>query len=262
VARYAFGDGAPSARRLGLVAEAFEPSSRAFLARFAGRTLGLAVDLGCGPGHTTLLVDEVLHPRRTVGLDQSATFLELARAMTRQGTAFLEHDVTTVPFPESPADLAYCRFLMTHLPEPAEVLAGWASQLAPGGLLLLDEVEEIRTDHPVLRAYLDTVARLLSARGHRLEVGHLLESMTDPGDLRRVDSRTVPLSPRTRLVGEMFGLNLTVWRHDPLVAEVATQALLDEIAAGLDGLAAGGEHAAITWRLRQLAFERPRRGTR
>jgi hypothetical protein len=151
---------------------------------------------------------------------------------------------------------------MTHLAEPAEVLAGWASQLAPGGLLLLDEVEEIRTDHPVLRAYLDTVARLLSARGHRLEVGQLLESMTDPGDLRRVDSRTVPLSPRTRLVGEMFGLNLTVWRHDPLVAEVATQALLDEIAAGLDALAAGEEHAAITWRLRQLSFERPLRGTR
>jgi hypothetical protein len=51
-------------------------------------------------------------------------------------------------------------------------------------------------------------------------------------------------------------------RHDPLVAEVVTQALLDEIAAGLDGLAAGEEHAAITWRLPQLAFERPRRGTR
>ncbi len=261
VAPYAFGDGVPAARRLALVAEAFEPSSRAFLERFAGATPALAVDLGCGPGHTTLLLDEVLRPRRTLGLDQSATFLELARATARQGIAHLEHDVTTVPFPERPVDLASCRFLMTHLADPRAVLAAWASQLAPGGLLLLDEVEEIHTEHPVLRAYLDTVARLLTARGHRLEVGRLLESLADPGDLRRVDSRLAVLSPPTPLVGAMFGLNLGVWRHDPLVAGVATPAVLDEIALGLRALA-DGEPASITWRLRQLAFERSPRGRR
>ena len=51
-------------------------------------------------------------------------FLELARAAARGGIAFLEHDVTAVPFPEGPADLAYCRFLMTHLADPAGALAG------------------------------------------------------------------------------------------------------------------------------------------
>src|SRR6266508_1819732 len=101
VAPYAFGDSVPAARRLALVAEAFEPSSRAFLERFAGATPALAVDLGCGPGHTTLLLDEVLRPRRTLGLDQSATFLEVARATARQGIVYLEHDVTTVPFPSA-----------------------------------------------------------------------------------------------------------------------------------------------------------------
>jgi hypothetical protein len=180
VAPYAFGDSVPAARRLALVAEAFEPSSRAFLERFAGATPALAVDLGCGPGHT---------------------------------------------------------------------------------ILLLDEVEEIHTEHPVLRAYLDTVARLLTAGGRRLEVGHLLESLADPDDLRRVDSRLAVLSPPTPLVGAMFGLNLGVWRHDPLVAGVATSAVLDEIALGLRALA-DGEPASITWRLRQLAFERSPRGRR
>jgi SAM-dependent methyltransferase len=106
VAPYAFGDSVPAARRLALVAEAFEPSSRAFLERFAGATPALAVDLGCGPGHTTLLLDEVLRPRQTLGLDQSATFLEVARATARQGIVYLEHDVTTVPFPERPVAAA------------------------------------------------------------------------------------------------------------------------------------------------------------
>jgi hypothetical protein len=69
------------------------------------------------------------------------------------------------------------------------------------------------------------------------------------------------LSPPTPLVGAMFGLNLGVWRHDPLVAGVATPAVLDEITLGLRALA-DGEPASITWRLRQLAFERSPRGRR
>jgi trans-aconitate 2-methyltransferase len=192
VGGYAFGDGVPASRRLALVAEVLEPPSRAFLERFAGRALSLAIDLACGPGHTTLLLHAVLHPRRTLGLDQSVMFLELARAAARDGMAFIQHDVTTVPFPEGPADLAYCR---------------------------------------------------------RLEVDPLLEELADPEGLRRVDSRVMSLSPPTPLVGEMFGLNLTVWREDPLAAALATPAVLDEIAAGLHALARAEDSGTITWRL-------------
>ena len=59
---YAFGDSALAARRLGLLADLFEPASRPFLARFADRRLELAVDLGCGTGHTTRLLASVLAP--------------------------------------------------------------------------------------------------------------------------------------------------------------------------------------------------------
>ena len=66
--QYAFGDGPAAARRLDLLAELFEPASRTFLERVAGlaggdgpagpagRPPGVAVDVGCGPGHTTRLV--------------------------------------------------------------------------------------------------------------------------------------------------------------------------------------------------------------
>jgi hypothetical protein len=56
---YAFGDTSLAARRLALLADVFEPPSRAFLEQFAGpvssgaEPLDLAVDLGGGPGHST-----------------------------------------------------------------------------------------------------------------------------------------------------------------------------------------------------------------
>jgi SAM-dependent methyltransferase len=106
VGGYAFGDSAPAARRLGMLADLFEPASRPFLARFAGRPLDLVVDLGCGTGHTTRLLASVLDPRRALGLDQSASFVALAAADAPGDGR------------RPPADLLSCRLPLSHLPDP------------------------------------------------------------------------------------------------------------------------------------------------
>jgi trans-aconitate 2-methyltransferase len=196
VGGYAFGDSAPAARRLDLLADLFEPASRPFLARFADRPLGLAVDLGCGTGHTTRLLASVLGPRRALGLDQSASFVALAAAVAPPGVEFAVHDVTRAPFPCPPADLLSCRLLLSHLPDPPATLATWATQLAPGGLLLVDEVERIHTADPALRGYLDTAAALLASRGQTLEIGPVLHHLPDPPGLTRRHDRLAILSHR------------------------------------------------------------------
>src|SRR5437588_6981532 len=80
--QYTFGDTDLAGRRLALVAEVFEPPSRALLesSRLAG--LDIIVDLGCGPGFTARLVAEVCRPRRVIGLDRSDRFVETARRLT------------------------------------------------------------------------------------------------------------------------------------------------------------------------------------
>jgi trans-aconitate 2-methyltransferase len=261
VSGYAFGDSALAARRLGVLAELFEPSSRAFLERFADPPPGLAVDLGCGPGHTTRLLAAVLGPRRTLGLDQSASFVAMAAAGQPAGelpaVGFAVHDVTQVPFPCPPADLVYGRFLLSHLPDPAAALASWATQLAPGGLLLVDEVERIQTDQPALRGYLETTTALLASRGHTMEVGRrVLRRLPDPPGLVGRDDRIVGLALPTARVGEMFAQNLGVWRDDAARAGVAAGAALDRLAADLAAVAAGEVDGSISWELRQLAFRR------
>jgi len=261
VGGYAFGDGPAAARRLDLLAELFEPASRTFLERVAGldRRTGLAVDLGCGTGHTTRLVAEVLTPDRTVGLDQSEFFVALAARSAgpaTPGVGFAVHDVTRVPFPCPPADVCYGRLLLSHLPDPGAVLAAWATQLAPGGLLLADEVERIHTDLPALRGYLEVAGALLGTRGHTLEVGQVLARLPDPPGLVRRDDRIGHLAPPPDRAAAMFALNLAVWRGEAVRAGVASAGQLDRLAGDLAAVVDGELEGSIRWELRQLVLQR------
>jgi SAM-dependent methyltransferase len=271
VGGYAFGDGPAAARRLDLLAELFEPASRRFLERVAGlsgrdgpgggpglieRPPRLAVDLGCGTGHTTRLVADVLEPGRVLGLDQSGYFVALAARPADPAVGFAVHDVTRVPFPCPPADLLYGRLLLSHLPDPGAVLAAWATQLTPGGLLLADEVDRIHTDLPALGRYLEVAGALLATRGHTLEVGPVLARLPDPPGLVRRDDRIGHLAPPAARAAAMFALNLAVWRAQALRAGVATAQQLDRLATDLAAVADGEVEGSIRWELRQLVLQR------
>ena len=262
---YAFGDGPAAARRLDLLAELFEPASRRFLERAAGLSGGpglterpprLAVDLGCGTGHTTRLVAEVLKPERALGLDQSEFFVALAARSPGPAVEFAVHDVTRVPFPCPPADLCYGRLLLSHLPDPGAVLAAWATQLAPGGLLLADEVDRIHTDVAALGGYLEVAGALLATRGHTLEVGPVLTRLPDPPGLVRRDDRIGHLAPPAARAAAMFARNLAVWRGQAVRAGVATARQLDRLGADLEAVAGGQVDGSIRWELRQLVLQR------
>ncbi len=252
---YAFGDNDLAVERLAKVAELFASSSARFLGASVAFPVNLAVDLGCGSGHTTRLLASTVSPARTVGLDASAGMVEVAGGEGDRGVAleYLRHDVTAVPFPVGPADLVYARLLLSHLTDPGEVLAAWATQLGPGGLLLLDEVEWISTDEPALATYLEVVAELLERRGHRLCTGPLLEALPDPPGLRRQASAVATLSPGVRRAAAMFGLNLRVWGGDPYV-RAHHGGLPERLGAELAGLVAAPDRDGITWGMRQIVY--------
>jgi len=254
--RYAFGDNDLAALRLAKVAEVFAPASRAFLLECAEAEPGLALDLGCGPGYTTRMVSEALHPRRTVGMDRSSSFLDVARPTATKGVSFIQHDVTQVPFPTGAADLVYCRFLLTHLARPEAQVARWATQLRPGGLLLIEEVEAIRTENPVFGAYLEVVAAMLAHRGNELYVGSLLDAAPDAPSLRRQSSRVATLSPTMRQAAGMFLMNLRVWRNGSFIRSAYPDRVIDGLESDLAALGGSDDSACITWKLRQISYGR------
>jgi trans-aconitate 2-methyltransferase len=256
---YTFGDTDVAAERLALVAEVFEPPSRRFLteARAAlPAAPGLALDLGCGPGHTTRLMAEVTGAACTVGIDVSAAFLADAASVTRAGIEYLEHDVTAVPFPVGPADLVYCRLVLAHLPDPAAVVGRWMTQVRPGGVLAVDEVEYIETPDSVLERYEELVVSLVASRGALMYAGPVIDAMPDGDGWRKGASRLVEHLVPVALAARMYGMNFRTWRDDPAITAVCSQDSLDRLANDLGERARSTGDPPVRWRLRQALLLR------
>lgn len=216
----------------------------------AGQTL---LDLGCGPGFTTRLLHEVCAPGELVGLDASESFVALAAASEAPGLVYQVHDVTQMPFPGGAADLIHARLLLAHLREPEMLALRWLGALRPGGRLLLDEVESIASDDPVVARYLELVAGMLRARGQELYVGARLEAATR--ERRRSANHVRELCLPAVRAAEMFARNLAEFRTQPAIRAQASEAELDALAQDLTARAEGRVGQPVTWVLRQLAIE-------
>lgn len=87
--------------------------------------------------------------------------------------------------------------LLTHLRDPISVLERWETQLRPKGLLLVEEVEWIQTEHPLLHRYLEIQAALLRQQANELYIGLRLQQYQVNDQLKRRLSRVYHLPVST-----------------------------------------------------------------
>src|SRR5215831_18110194 len=173
---YSFGDNRLAALRLELLAAAFAPSSRRFLQGTKPDTVELALDLGSGIGATTALVRDVTNSPRVAGYERSGNFLAIARRHHPDLT-FREVDVLSAAYPDREADLIYCRFLLTHIHRPADVLTTSVQHLRSGGRLLIEETAALFSPVPALSRYYDLVEQLQTHHGQETLIGKRLGAL-------------------------------------------------------------------------------------
>lgn len=244
VATYTFGDDWSAARRLELVASAYEPVSRAFLAEHGTRDAGVAIDLGCGPGFSTRLVGEVCGPSTLIGLDASAQFLEEARTNV-PAARFETCDVSRPSLPGAPADVVYARLVLAHLPDPPEVAARWTAALTPRGVLLIEDLEAIDAPPGPLRTYDDISADVVRLGGGVMYAG---------ADLARLGGRCTDVTVPAALAASIYLFNVRRWLADPS-PPVPRDRLVD-VEDGLTAIAADDGGATVSWIVRQLVLRR------
>jgi ribosomal protein S18 acetylase RimI-like enzyme/SAM-dependent methyltransferase len=256
---YTFGDNDLAAERLGLLARAFEPSSRAWLTALALPRGRRVVDLGCGAGHTTALLGDCLEPSHLYGLDQSTRLIARAQQSQSAGLArFVAHDVTQGPFPVPPADIAYTRFLLTHLRDPGAALALWAQAAAPSGRLLLEEVADLSCRHPAFTRYYALVQQLQAHYGQVTYIGTELHALVHdtPWAIERERLQRIELP--ARVMARLHVLNLATWGTDAYAQSAFDSAELAELARVLNAVATGADAPEVTCTMAQLALVKPR----
>ena len=254
---YTFGDNDRASGRLRRLAELYEPETRELLRRGGARTPRLAVDLGCGPGWSTRLLQDVLKPERTVGLDTSERYLAEARHNQGSDLEFYLHDIVGAPFPVPAADAMLCRFLLTHVTSPGRVLGVWASAAEQGARLFVHETESLQSEHPALRRYYELVRQMQSHYGQMLYVGRVLEACFAGSGWRLLESERRVLEKPARRMAELHLVNLRTWRDDEYARRVLDREALDSLDASLERIADGVEDGGtILNAARQIIAER------
>jgi trans-aconitate 2-methyltransferase len=255
--RYLFGDSDLAGRRLKILADVYADSTRSFVIESVQKKPRLFLDLGCGPGHTTLMLADALACEQAAGLDNSRHFISLAQKSATDRVFFHLHDVTKIPFPTGPADVLFCRFLMTHLDKPQMVILKWATQLNPRALLLMEETEDILTTNKAFIVYIGMVEALLKAQSRNLYVGPILDKMKMPDSLIKVKSMVKRLAVPTQKAALLFSLNIQTWKKEPIVLENYPSSFVEDLEESLKQMSMkDGAETDIEWNLRQIVLER------
>ena len=170
---YALATGQAAALRLHLLHRCYSPVGRRVLLE-AGLKPGMAVaDFGCGVGATTAMLAEMVGPTgRVVGVDLSGAQLEQGRAHCRaqgiENATFVEASAYSTGLPRASFDLAYCRFLLLHLTDPAAALREMRDVLKPGGILVVEDGNLLSASSvppSALRVFADLWDKLAPTRG-------------------------------------------------------------------------------------------------
>jgi len=246
---YTFGDNQEASRRLRRLAEVYEPETRDLLNAAQlehGTRFELALDLGCGPGWSTRLIEVVLSPKRIVGLEGSEAYVAEARSNHPQ-IEFVQHDILRTPFPVDSADFIFCRFLLTHLPSPRAAFESWAQAARSGATLALHETQALHSTHPALSRYYEMVGQMQKHYGQNLNVGALLDDAFEGTRWCLVRSESVVLEKPARDMAQLHVANLRTWGSNDFALNAFSRSEVDQLESELDSIASGCKDAGVVY---------------
>jgi SAM-dependent methyltransferase len=183
-ARYTIAGGHAGKDRLDVLARVHGPHTTQLLDRVGVPEGARCLDVGCGGGHVSReLARRTGDDGSVVAIDMDSTVLERARAdAAADGVANLEFrcgDATDID--GAPFDLAYARFLLCHVGNPADVLAAMVAALEPGGVVIVEDTDFTAcVSYPPCVAYERWVAlyrETVRRRGGNADIGPMLPSM-------------------------------------------------------------------------------------
>jgi ubiquinone/menaquinone biosynthesis C-methylase UbiE len=171
--KYVLGTSDNELERLRIQSALFEKQTIETL-NLAGIQRGMScLDVGCGQGHTSLLISQLVgRSGKVVGMDINEDNIKTCNTKVGHNNKklkFIVGDIYKSMLDESSFDLVYSRFLFQHLPDPEKALERLLRLTVDGGIVVLEELDQglwlsYPTD-PNLRKLQKAYANLLKLSG-------------------------------------------------------------------------------------------------
>jgi SAM-dependent methyltransferase len=246
VAHYVIRGGAVGRERLRVLARVMWPTTAALLDEVGVAPDARCLDMGCGGGDVTVQLARRVPQGHVVGADLDPVKLQAATAEAADAgitnVSYRSLDVTAAPGAggtdaEDPFDLIYVRFVLTHLPDPERAVAGLRDRLAPGGVLVAEDIDfRGHFCHPPLPAfdrYVELYRAAARARGCDPDIGPRLPGFLHDAGLEDRRMRVVQPAGFEGEVKQVASLTLEA-TADAIVSGGLSTA--DEIAGLVDEL--------------------------
>jgi SAM-dependent methyltransferase len=243
---YIIRGGSEGRERLRLVARIMRPTTLALFERAGVRDGAICLDAGCGGGDVSLELARLVGARGcVVGIDLDAVKLEAARAEAAAAglpnVEFRQADILADATPRTGFDVVYARFLLTHLRDPGRGAERLAAQLAPGGVLIVEDIDYsghfIHPPSPAFAAYIDLYRRAALARGAHPDIGPRLPGLLQAAGLAPAEMQVVQPAALRGEVKLANAVTMEAIADSVLAAGLATRAEIDRIVDELYRLA-------------------------
>lgn len=161
------------------------------------------LDLGSGPGVTSLLIARRLPSSTVVGVEPDDSLRENAHTLaSAQGVGqrcrFIKGTGNHIPLDKGTVDFSYARLLFQHLPHPVEVLSEMKRVTRQNGMVaVLDVDDRSNIIHPAptgLEELEKRIATAQAAAGGDRYVGRKLHGYMHEIGLRNVDVEHIPIT--------------------------------------------------------------------
>jgi SAM-dependent methyltransferase len=237
---YVIRGGVEGRERLRVLARVMGPTTQRLLDGLVG-SRSRCLDVGCGGGDVTQDLARRAPAGSALGIDLDETKLDLARAEAvaarLSNVEYRIEDVTEPIEHDERYDVVYARFVLSHLPDPEGAVANLHARLAPGGVLLVEDVDcsgfFCYPPNDAFARYVELYSKAVRARGADPNIGPRLPSMLRAVGLEEVQ---VSVVQPAALEGETKLLN-------PITLEAIADAVLgaglvtpEELAETIDAL--------------------------